>query len=389
MSSWLLKLAVISVGISTLVSFQIPDSLPPSLTENPLSLGDQQKAAALTQSVQAAEWLGPLAPIAISPFFGITCLCAISQFGGDYLPVNSFVSNNPVLNNPTIFWVFLSLTILTSLPRFTKVSKPAAQAIDQVETYAGIITILIIRFLPGWLESSASEPATAMVVQMGFLTVTADVLLAAAAVVNIIVINTVKFFFEVLVWLIPVPFIDAALEVANKSVCAGLMFVYAWSPIAATIFNLLLFGICLIVFRWVHRRVTYAHAILGQPLWAMISPRFGVPRKSRLTVFNKENLLGFAAKSKLILEPTETGWRLVQPRFIGSSRIVNIERSDSRMQMKSGFLVNSIEIVGVEPGVLLFSRRYGDHLEELASLINVERSSDAFEDDLKMDLAKS
>jgi hypothetical protein len=160
LSAWLLKLAVIFVGITTLASFQLPDSLPPSLTENPLSLGDQQQAQALTQSIQAAEWLGPLAPIAISPFFGITCLAAISQFGGDFLPVNSFVSNNPVLNNPTIFWIFLALTLLTSLPRFTKVSKPAAQAIDQVEAYAGIITILIIRFLPGWLESTTSEPAT-------------------------------------------------------------------------------------------------------------------------------------------------------------------------------------------------------------------------------------
>ena len=302
---------------------------------------------------------------------------------------NSFVSNNPVLNNPTIFWIFLALTVLTSLPRFTKVSKPAAQAIDQVEAYAGIITILIIRFLPGWLESPVSEPATAMVVQMGFLSVTTDVLLAAAAVVNVIVINTVKFFFEILVWLIPVPFIDAALEIANKSACAGLMFIYAWSPIAATIINLLLFGICLIVFRWVHRRVTYAHAILGHPLWAMISPRFGVPRKKRLTVFTKENLSGFAAKSKLILEPTETGWQLVQPRFFGSSRIVTIERSDSRLQMKSGFLVNSIDIVGDESGSLLFSRRYGDHLDELASLIHVERSTGVYEDDLKMDLANS
>lgn len=389
MSAWLLKLAVIFVGITTLASFQLPDSLPPSLTENPLSLGDQQKAQALTESIQAAEWLGPLAPIAISPFFGITCLAAISQFGGDYLPVNSFVSNNPVLNNPTIFWIFLALTLLTSLPRFTKVSKPAAQAIDQVEAYAGIITILIIRFLPGWLESTANEPATAMVVQMGFLTITADLLMAVAAIINIVVINTVKFFFEVLVWLIPVPFVDAALEISNKAVCAGLMFIYAWSPIAATVINLLLFGICLIIFRWVHRRVTYAHAILGHPLWAMISPRFGVPRRNRLTVFPKDDLLGFAAKSKLILQPTEAGWQLIKPRFWGSSHVADIERADWRLQMKSGFLVNSIEIVGAESGFLLFSRRYGDHLDELAELIKVDRSADAYEDDLKTDLAKA
>ena len=388
MSAWLLKLAAISVGITTLLSFQMPETLPPSLTDNPLSFDDQQKAQALTQSIQASEWLGPLAPIAISPFFGITCLAAISQFGGDYLPVNSFISDNPVLSNPAIFWIFLTLTVLTSLPRFTKVSKPAAQAIDQVEAYAGIITILIVRFLPGWLELAADESATAMVMQMGLLTFTADLLLAVAAVINIVVINSVKFFFEVLVWLIPVPFVDAALEIANKSVCAGLMVVYAFSPMAATAINLILFGVCLIIFRWVHRRVTYVHSILGHPIWAMINPRFGIPRKEQLTVFPRENLLGFAAKSKLVLRPTEDGWQLIQAGFWRPPRIVNIQRADSSLTMQSGFLINSIEIAGTEPGSLLFSRRYIDHLDKLAELIRVPLSADSYADDLKADLAR-
>ena len=41
----------------------------------------------------------------------------------------------------------------TSLPRLTKVSKPMAQAIDQLETYAAIITILIIGWYAGSIES--------------------------------------------------------------------------------------------------------------------------------------------------------------------------------------------------------------------------------------------
>ncbi len=361
MSAWHLKIVLIFVGVTSLVSFQIPEILPPRLSDNPLSLGDQQRAQGLTQTIQASEWLGPLAPIAISPFFGITCLAAISQFGGDYLPLNSFVSDNPVLNSPAIFWIFLTLTMLTSLPRFTKVSKPAAQAIDQLEAYAGIITILIIRFLPGWLESTADEPAMVMVMQMGVLTFTADMLLAVAAIINIVVINTVKFFFEVLVWLIPIPFVDAALEIANKSACAGLMMIYAFSPMFATGINLLLFVVCLIVFRWVHRRVTYVHAILGHPIWAMINPRFGVPRKDHLSVFPRDNLLGFAAKSKLVLRPAENGWQLIKAGFCRPPRIVDIQRSDSCLTMQSGLLINSIEITGAESGVLLFSRRYGDH----------------------------
>lgn len=383
-----LKLAVVLLGMSTLLAFQIPDiEFPQNLTENPLPFSDQQKAQDLVSSVKASEWLGPLAPIAISPFFGITCLAAISQFGGDYVPVNSFVSTNPVLNNPTILWVFLGLTVLTSLPRLTKVSKPAAQAIDQLETYAGIITILIIRFLPGMLESS--EPATAMVVQMGVLSFSADVLLGVAAVINIVVINSVKFFFEVMVWLIPVPFVDAALEVANKTACAGLMAIYAWSPLAATGVNLLLFLICLVVFRWVNRRVTYLRSIIGDPVWSLLNPKFGVPKSDRLTVFTKDEFESFPAKTKLVLQSNENGWRLIQPRFLMSQRLIDIERSDSRLIMREGLMVNSLEIMGPKTATLLFSRRYLNHVDELAKKVGAEQSSESFNDDLKADLVKT
>ena len=107
----------------------LPIDLPDNLTEDPLTSSDSAKIDRIATSVNWAEWLGPLAPIAISPFFGITILAGISQFGGSWVE-NSFISNNPVLSNPAVFWVFLCLTIMTSLPRFTKVSKPAAQAID-------------------------------------------------------------------------------------------------------------------------------------------------------------------------------------------------------------------------------------------------------------------
>jgi len=109
---------------------------------SPLSEADQSSMRAIS----ASEWLGPLAPIAISPFFGITCLAGLSQFGSDYLPLNSFISNNAVLQNPYVLWLFAGLTLLTSLPRLTKVSKPFAQAMDMLETYGAIITIVILRF---------------------------------------------------------------------------------------------------------------------------------------------------------------------------------------------------------------------------------------------------
>ena len=59
----------------------LPIELPDNLTDDPLTSSDAAKIDNITSSLNWAEWLGPLAPIAISPFFGITILAGISQFG--------------------------------------------------------------------------------------------------------------------------------------------------------------------------------------------------------------------------------------------------------------------------------------------------------------------
>ena len=369
----------------------LPIDLPDNLTEDPLTSSDAAKIDRIATSVNWAEWLGPLAPIAISPFFGITILAGISQFGGSWVE-NSFISNNPVLSNPAVFWVFLCLTIMTSLPRFTKVSKPAAQAIDQIEAYAGIITIVLIRLVTAMSDSETGGLGanTAMlVVEMGVFTMGAEVLLSLAAIVNIFVINTVKFFFEVMVWLIPFPMVDAALEVTNKSLCAGLMAVYAWNPTVATIINLAIFVACLFAFRWINRRVQYMRSVLCDPVWNLVSPSYGTPTKPELVVFPQTGIAGFPAKSKLLLQPTQDGWQLIQPRWFLPSKVAQLSGSSHQMEIQSGMLLNSISLSGVTAGKLLFSKRYSRNLDQLAELINARQSDASFEVDLRADFSQA
>ena len=333
---------------------------------NPLSANEMAKANGLAGSVKISEWLGPLAPIAISPFFGITLLAGISQFGSESLPFNGFISNNPILSNPATFWVFLTLTVLTSLPRFTKVSKPAAQAIDQLETYAAIITIVLLRVLAS--SGETAEVVEPVVFQAGFFSMSADVLMSIAAIVNIIVINTIKFFFEVSVWLIPFPMVDAALEVANKAVCAALMGVYAYSPAWATLINLLIFAVCLIAFRWVHRRTTYLRALLLDPIWAMLYPRYGQP-KDHLIVFPQQSFGPFKSKSRLIMKPDSDGWSLTHHRFLLPAVTMQLLRDEHQPVMTKGLIAN--RICFADGSRLLFSKRHSANLQGLAENLQV------------------
>ena len=383
----LICIAIALVSIGTLLQWQpqtqevaqLTDLIPKDMTSDPLSMDDHELASGLAGTVSAMEWLGPLAPIAISPFFGLACLCGISQYGEGWLPLNAFVSENPVLQNPVVLWTFVALTIVTSLPRLTKVSKPVGQAIDQLEAWSGIISIIVIR-----VASATSDPvtdATAMaavpMMHCGFFSVSADVLFSIAAIVNILVINTVKFFFEVSVWLMPFPFVDAILEAANKSVCAALMAVYAWSPFWATMLNVVIFLACLWAFRWCKRQVTYMRSLLFDPVWAMVQKSYGEPKRKSLTVFPQQEIGPFAVRDQVQLVDAGDTWELHQKRMLLPSKSHSIPKSDHLLTIEPGLIVNKIAVAGTdEPTTLMFTRRYNDHLGQLAEMLSLQLAAE-------------
>lgn len=208
---------------------------------------DLAVADKVADAIPWSEIMGPLAPIALSPFFGLACLSGISLLTTrGVLPDNSFLHGHPVLTHPSILMVFLALAVFTSLPRLTKVSKPLAQFCDFLETYAGVVAVIVVQVAARYVQT---EPPPDVILPAGLGTVTLNTVLAALSVANILVIQSVRFFFELLVWLSPVPLLDAIFEAANKVFCAGLMLLYAYSPWLAMIINIVLFLICLALFR--------------------------------------------------------------------------------------------------------------------------------------------
>jgi len=161
----------------------------------------------------------------------------------------------------------LGLTIATSLPRFTKVSKPLALAAEKLEMYSVVIVLIAMRFFsmpsiePDGIAMLGHEP----IVLAGIASIPLDAMLSIASAINIIVINTVKLAIEFLVWIIPIPAIDAVLEVINKSIATGLMALYAYSPLLATLLNLILFACCAMVFMKLQRRIRSTKELVLMP----------------------------------------------------------------------------------------------------------------------------
>ncbi len=315
------------------------------------------------QSLSIAEWLGPMAPVALSPFFGVACLSGLSLFGGSWVATgNPMIGPDSPLHDTRVFGVFLVLTLLTSIPRLTKVSKPFAQAADQLESWSGVITMLVLRYMIS-SEAAVTEEPVAMV-QLGLFSFSADLVLMLAAAVNIFVISAVRFFCEVLIWLTPVPMLDAIFELCNKMVCAMLMALYAWSPMLALILNVGIFLAALLVFGWVHRREIFFRTMLLDFLRAS----WGSPRPadvSSMIVFPVRAVGTIKARARCELLPTDGGWLLTCHRWFG--RTINVAVvGRSQPIIRAGLFSNAIEFS--DPAVeLTFSRLYAGSMSNMAA----------------------
>jgi hypothetical protein len=312
-------------------------------------------ASTLSKQVSAQEWLGPLAGIALSPFFGLACLSGAATYGPEWLQNRSalFSPASP-LNNPLLFWIMTGLTVMTSLPRMTKVSKPLALAAEKLELYSTLIVLLALRFF----GPTAINGQPTLTIDSDVLLIAGmpwDVFLSLAAALNLVVINTVKIAIEILVWLIPVPTVDALLEVANKSTCAGLISLYAYSPALATLLNVILFSICCLFFFQIKRRLAYLREIYLLP---MLESLFRFSRPDSLPLYGflaaPWNSLPSRTAIRLFLSENSDHVELQIPRWLVKEKKNGLLVAK---EFQSGMVADTIVIMVDQQRIELHVRR--------------------------------
>ena len=343
---------------------------------------DQQQAEKFVERYGITEALGPLAPVAMSPFFGLACLSGTSilcEMG--ILPENNFLQGNEVLNNWLVFLLFAGLTVVTSVPKLVSVSKVFAEAVDRVETYAGIISYGVIL-----LAAQQGAPQEDVVVySAGFITLTSNGLLACMAAVNIFVIATVRFFFELLVLISPIPTLDAIFECTNKAIAGIIACIYAFNPYLAFVLNVILFLICLVIFKWVNRRLRYYKAVLLEPiLLGMVrkvlgretyDPDWKIKRRlSRdingvqlvIKCFPSRKLGKIKKKDMCYLVFGDEGLLLARPHLLKRALVRKLAPGEISHDVQEGLTAYSIGLAeSTKPCELLFGRVYTEKLDAI------------------------
>lgn len=314
----------------------------------------------VSEQIATSEWLGPLAPIALSPFFGLAVLSGAASYGPDWLQERSaLLGDNNILSNPLLFWVLLGLAIVTSLPRLTKVSKPIALAAENLESYSAVIILVVVRLLGASGDPIGAEgesvAAAPIVFSAGFADLSMDVLMALVAALNVIVINVVKLCFEFLVWLIPFPAIDAVLEAANKAACGALMGLYFLSPAFATSVNLLLFAASLLVFGWTYRRLRYYREIVAGPWLAWAWPAWFRQRGNAIRAFCDASVEGLPKYHPVVITKTSGGDYEVHGRWWWRS--FTWKRRSAEAAVGTGLLTNTLTFTKPDGDAHSFSHR--------------------------------
>ena len=342
---------------------------------------DQQKADRLVEKFGVTETLGPLAPVAMSPFFGLACLSGTSMLcKANVLPDNAFLQGNEVLGNPLVFILFAGLALVTSVPRLVSTSKVFAEAMDRVETYAGIISYGVILMA----ASGAGADADTVVYNAGFISITYSGLLAIAAAINIFVISTVRLFFELLTLISPIPTLDAMFECANKAVAGIIATIYAFNPWLAFVLNLILFLICLVIFRWANRRINYLKAMMLEPITLKIirgliggskyDPDKGALRRFSRCVHGLQLVIKcfpmrkfgkFKVKQKCYLAFGTDGVSLIRPGLFKPPLIEKLDPSRLAKEVDEGILAYSVTLETEKPVEFVFGRVYTAKLDEI------------------------
>ena len=275
----------------------------------------KEGAERISRIVAAQDWLGPVSAIALSPFFGLACLSGIATYGPSFLREHSsLLGITGPMNNPALFWSMAALAIITTLPRWTKFTKPISLAIEKLEAYSAIIILVVMRLTVDFSAASTGiavlSPGNEIhnpVLQAGFTTLPLDILLALAIALNMIVVNTIKLFIDVLIWITPFPAIDIVLDLIGKSLCALLLGIYAWSPWLALVLDLLIFIACAMVFMKVTRRLRYYRDLVLKPILRKVLGSGGDsaranPSSQHASVFLAKPYRGFPALSRATLE---------------------------------------------------------------------------------------
>lgn len=288
-------------------------------------------------------------PVGLNPALAIA-LFGLAVFFGAVPPVPGLEP----LFHPAAAFAFLGVGVLLHVGRSAKLSKPFAEAAGLFESLLGVIvTGLLV-----WPSAHPSGPAMEAGLGTALLIVTASVL----GVLSMIVLRTA---FDLLIWVTPVPFVDAVFQVLKAVVTLGLVALAIFAPVAAIILNVVILLGTTLALRWAVRAARYGLTVAYDLTLGVMDAAKELPTDpvaegdvGPLLVF-ADHIPGIKRRAQGSLECNAGWWIVTFPRTFGEPRTLSLGEAE-KAELSSAWNGTTLS---TPAGSVLLPPRYR-HLQE-------------------------
>lgn len=324
---------------------------------------------AISSNEQFIGQFAQLAPMAVNPYATVfaTAVCSKMDLNNDYVKTNPFFNNWFILG---LFGLLFGYTaIIGTLFKVGPLS-PMGIADNWLSGKAALLIQGIVVLTPIILSSTPELEST--VIKAGFITMSLKTMLVlAVSLYYLIIVMTVNFFIDILVFLSPIPLVDAILNILKIVFAISLVAIGIYSPLTSVIIAVCIFLFSFLLYRRAKRMVNKTKYLMVYPILNVFRSKQTVLTDGKhLSILALTNIkLNKIKKGRIVrLETRQGKFVIVQNRFILSSIVQEIDLSDCFLS-QTHLDIHLTNEQG-NPSLIL-NRSYHKCIDELAELLNV------------------
>ncbi|CAM1343933.1 hypothetical protein [Tenacibaculum amylolyticum] len=335
----------------------------------------QHKSTSLIGSVahsgDLVSQLAQLLPMGINPYATVFVTSILSKMGIH----NDFIATNPFFDSWLIVSLFGFLFLFTSLVGTVFKTNKATAAIGLADNYlsshAAIIINIIVIVSPLLFFDANNNGAGTQ--EAGFFSLGLKTLLVLIiSIYFLVVVTTVRFFIDILIFLSPIPFIDSILEIVKIVITILFVLISVFYPTFSVILSVLAFIISLMMYRKSVQLVNKTKYLFVFPILNLFKNKEKLLTHNDLfsfCVYLKTASKKFKKGSVVRLVKKEGTVYLVKDRFLFSSIEETIDISNFTLTKKH---LSSTVSNDDKTKVLLLNRSYHKYLQEIKTTFDFE-----------------
>lgn len=314
--------------------------------------------------------LAQLLPMGINPYATVFLTSILSKSGIH----NEFVGTNPFFDNWMVVGLFGVLFIFTALVgtvfKTNKATAVVGLADNYLSNHAAILINIVVILAPSFFGSSNESEALQ---QAGILSIgLKTIVVLIVSVYFLIVVTTVRFFIDILIFLTPIPFIDSILEIIKIIITVLFVGISIFFPTFSVILSVIMFLVALSLYRKSSRLVSRTIYLFMKPIIHMFKSREKILFKKdvfSISVYLNIKTNRFKKGTIVQLEEKGDGFYLVKHKFFLSKveEKINLTNCD----MSKGSLKSTI--TNEEESISLFlNRLHHTYIEEITEKLNLK-----------------